>query len=100
MRERKERMTIYVDEVRTYSKDSIKGRAKRWGTRWCHMWASTPQQLEELHEMARRIGLRRNYFQNRAGFPHYDMVPSKRALAMMNGAEFMPLRDWIKRNRE
>ncbi len=88
---------IYVDEVRTY--DDVKGEARRWGRRWCHMWAATPQQEEELHEMARKVGLKRQYFQNRPGFPHYDMIPSKRALAMENGATFMSLRQWIGRNK-
>lgn len=57
-------------------------------SRWCHMFADTE---EELHAMAERIGMRREWFQDRRKgdhrFPHYDLVPSKRALAVKFGAE-------------
>lgn len=51
----------------------------------CHMIADT---LEELHEIAGRIGMRRNWFQAAppASFPHYDIAQSKRALAIGLGA--------------
>jgi len=50
----------------------------------CHMVADT---LEELHEMADRIGMRREWFQPRSS-PHYDvcLTLSKRALAIRFGA--------------
>lgn len=47
-----------------------------------HMIADT---LEELHDMADRIGLPRKYFQNKRN-PHYDVCCSKRALAIAEGA--------------
>lgn len=76
-------MTVYVDEIREYPK------------KWCHMWCDGD--LDELHAMADRIGLKRSWFQTKnTRFLHYDPVPSKRALALRHGAEFMRLEDWIK----
>lgn len=84
---------VYVDELQTYpSKDPIAHRVgARHGHKWCHMWTDDPT-LEELHQMARRIGLRVEWFQPKRGFPHYDLVPPRRAEALMCGAEFMPAR--------
>jgi hypothetical protein len=48
----------------------------------CHMIADTP---EELHLMASRIGMRREWFQPRS-FPHYDVAKGRRAQAIANGA--------------
>jgi hypothetical protein len=44
---------------------------------WCHM--ATDSDLEELHQMAARLGLRRVWFQNTPTHPHYDLTPGKRA---------------------
>lgn len=49
----------------------------------CHMLADT---TEELHAMADRIGIARRWFQNKPGFPHYDICKSKRVLAVNAGA--------------
>lgn len=66
-------MTVYVDEF-----------GPGWG-RWTgggHLLASD---LDELHAMARRIGLRRSWFQDRT-FPHYDVTAPKRRAAIAAGA--------------
>jgi hypothetical protein len=44
--------------------------------------------LEELHAMADRIGMKRAWFQcpPRASFPHYDVAPNRRELALKHGA--------------
>lgn len=50
----------------------------------CHMLADS---LEELHEMADRIGMRRAWFQDKpGGIPHYDLMTVKRAMAVECGA--------------
>ncbi len=49
----------------------------------CHMVADT---LEELHEMADRIGVARRWFQANASHPHYDICKAKRAIALSLGA--------------
>lgn len=48
----------------------------------CHMLADT---LEELHEMADKIGVARKHFQS-DGTPHYDICQTKRASAIHYGA--------------
>lgn len=51
----------------------------------CHMIADTP---EELHAMADRIGVHRQWFQAppKASFWHYDIAKGKRVLAIAAGA--------------
>lgn len=91
-------MTIYVDPLFTaYPQGS---QAKRHGNEWCHM--ITDGNLEELHKFAQSIGLKREWFQRNA-VPHYDLTPSKRALAVRKGAvekgskELTPIRHaWMK----
>jgi hypothetical protein len=66
---------VYVDEL----------PARGWG-RWnggAHMLAND---LEALHAMAARIGLKRAWFQGDKTFAHYDLTASKRALAVAAGA--------------
>lgn len=66
-------MAIYVDSL------------QRWSSgQWCHM--ATDGDLSELHAMAARIGLNRDWFQDHKRVPHYDLRPSKRLLAVTSGA--------------
>lgn len=66
-------MTVYVDEL-----------IWEWrGQLWCHMYADT---FEELHRMAEDLGLKRSWFQDKPGHPHYDIVRSKREKAIALGA--------------
>lgn len=74
---------IYVDELFTATPRTE--QARRHGTQWCHM--TCDGDLEELHRMAERIGLKRAYFQPQHLLPHYDLTPSKRALAVRYGAQ-------------
>lgn len=75
-------MTCYVDPL--FSATPRTAQARSWGTRWCHMVADT---TEELHAMAERIGLRRSYVQDAGTWAeHYDLIPSKRTLAVRYGA--------------
>jgi hypothetical protein len=61
---------------------------------WCHMVSD--ESVEELHEFAATIGLRRNAFQSTSR-PHYDLRPSKRRLAVSMGAEEVGMRDLVRR---
>ena len=61
----------------------------------CHMIADT---LEELHAMARKIGLKRAWFQD-TKTPHYDLTVSKRAMAVKLGAMQLSLRDFVEKKR-
>ena len=93
-------MAVYVDELRGYDTDSIKPEARRYGRQWCHLTADTE---EELHAFAARLGLRRAWYQvgGRKAWhwylSHYDLVPSKRALAVRLGAEEVKLREMAER---
>lgn len=65
-------MSVYVDGER-----NAFGRMVM-----CHMFADT---LDELHQMAARIGMDRAWFQP-LSFPHYDVSLSRRAIAVQRGA--------------
>ena len=67
-------MTIYVDHAMNRL-----GRMKM-----SHMM--TNSNLDELHQFAKRIGLKREWFQNHPIHPHYDISESKRKIAIQNGA--------------
>lgn len=92
-------MSVYVDKpFILQSREAQAFRVgQRHGHRWCHMWADT---LEELHAMAARIGMRRAWFQDKGRFPHYDLVPTRRAHALRLGAVEKDLRDWLREGRQ
>lgn len=74
-------MSVYVDSLLVFGDDSAPACFRNKPS--CHMYADT---LAELHAMADRIGLRRSWFQNHRSLQHYDLVPSKRVLAVRYGA--------------
>jgi hypothetical protein len=94
-------MAIYVDKLFEADpmlfadRNPLARQAARHGTRWCHLWASSVEEVPRLHQVAAAIGLKRSWFQDRVGFPHYDLVPTKRRLALKNGAEEKDLREWL-----
>ena len=55
------------------------------GMMMCHM-TTDPGNLEELHAMAVKLGVRR-WFQAKSKLPHYDICKAKRAQAVRLGAE-------------
>lgn len=68
-------MAVYVDDM----------RAKFGRMVMCHMIADT---LQELHDMADKIGVQRKWYQGppKTRHEHYDIALSKRGLAIENGA--------------
>lgn len=58
----------------------------------CHMIADS---LDELHDMAARIGMRREWFQNKR-IPHYDVSLSRRKLAVAAGAVEVSSKQLVK----
>ena len=66
---------VYVDRLRD------------WGWKLgpsCHMIADA---LDELHAMAAKIGMKRSWFQDENCRPHYDLVASRRRMAVASGAK-------------
>lgn len=67
-------MTVYVDKAfHEFARMKM-----------CHMLADTP---EELHAMAKMIGIARRHYQAYASTPHYDVCKAKRAMAVNLGAQ-------------
>lgn len=90
-------MSVYVDAPRLYPSEprNYVGRTRK-EARWCHMIADTEV---ELLTMATRLGLRREWIQrdrHRKGCPHFDLVPSKRALAVRFGAVPVTRREFVE----
>lgn len=77
-------MTVYVDELTLWS-SKIRCFAK--GS--CHLTADT---LDELHDFARKIGMKRVWFQD-VRVPHYDLTPGRREAALAAGAVFVPAKE-------
>lgn len=84
---------ILVDPIRQYPTSL---RAFADGA--CHMVSDVDE--AELHEFARRLGLRRSWAQLRpkASAAHYDLTPSKRDLAVQLGAVEVTSRELVACN--
>jgi hypothetical protein len=68
-------MTILVDELIDWPGKGL----------WCHMVSDL--NVDELHQFAAQIGLRRSWFQGQVPrHPHYDLRPTVRATAIAAGA--------------
>jgi hypothetical protein len=64
----------------------------------CHL--TTDGSMDELHAFAKRLGMRRSWFQEHPVMPHYDLVPSRRSRALVLGAVFVPAREQARRRRQ
>jgi hypothetical protein len=69
-------------------------RAPFRGMIMCHMCADS---LEELLEMADRIGVARRWFQDKGLYPHFDICLSKRKLAVESGAMEITAREMVEK---
>lgn len=74
-------MAVYVDPLFDHGRQDVP-RCFR-NVQSCHMYADS---LAELHAFARRLGLKREWFQNHPALAHYDLVPSRRLRAVSLGA--------------
>ena len=89
-------MSVYVDAPRDYGA-LVNGHARRYGTRWSHLWADSEA---ELRAFVQRLGLAERWIQH-AGTRrvHFDVTPPKRALAIELGAVQMEYREWLRERR-
>ena len=79
-------LAVYVDNVRI-----------AWrGRHWCHLVADS---LDELHQFAHTLGLKRAWFQAHASLPHYDVTVEVRGVALSRGAVAADRRTLISRGR-
>jgi hypothetical protein len=84
-------MAFYVDPIMEH--------APVCGFRlWAHLGTDdrSPAGIEALHAFAQRLGLKRRYYQNKPHHKHYDLVPSKRAMAIRLGAIPLSQRDYVR----
>jgi hypothetical protein len=71
-------------------------RLRDWGWRLgpsCHLAADTEP---ELHAFAARLGLKRAWFQESRGRPHYDLTARRREAAVRLGAAEMTDREFAE----
>lgn len=67
-------MSVYVDQF-----------PPGWG-KWSGGGHLLGSDIDELHALAKKIGLRRDWFQGNETFAHYDVTQGKRAQALAAGA--------------
>lgn len=91
---------IYVDPLFVFEAKGTQAKrvGARHGHRWSHMWCD-PGEEEQLLEMAAKIGMKREWFQPKDSFPHYDLVPTRRAKAIKLGAVEKSLMEWLRERR-
>lgn len=77
-------MSCYVDTVRDYPDAGLRH------TRFCHLLADD---RDELHELARLLGIPRRYFQDHPWRWHYDLPEPLRDQALALGARELRLHD-------
>jgi len=86
-------MSVYVDNLFVCATTRYWRHGKA-----CHMFADT---LSELHAMAKRLSLKRSWFQPGAmSLPHYDLTASKRQQAVRFGAIEITREQLVDRLRE
>lgn len=73
-------MTVYVDPL-IHRGWKLRGHLVKSS----HMFTDHVE-LDELHAMAERIGMKRVWFQEHDRLPHYDVTSSRRAAAVAAGA--------------
>jgi hypothetical protein len=84
---------VFIDQ----NMPCLPNRNWRWAT-VCHL---TSDDLHDLHAFARKLGLKRQWFQWKPkGCPHYDLTPSKREQALTLGAIELDRFDFVTLIRE
>jgi len=74
---------IYIHPTKLDYKISAIGRRYKEYAKTYHLFADS---VEELHKFAKKLNLKRHWFQDRKNFPHYDIFVSKVQIAKHFGA--------------
>ncbi len=83
-------MAILIDSFY----NGVRGPIRYWRRRCGHLVSDTS--LEELHEFAESLGLRREWFQMKS-IPHYDLTGEVYELALERGAALVTSREIVLR---
>jgi hypothetical protein len=83
-------MAILIDSFY----NGVRGPVRYWRRRCGHLVSDTS--LDELHEFAERLGLRREWFQVKS-IPHYDLTGEVYELAIERGATLVTSREIVLR---
>jgi hypothetical protein len=78
-------VAVYVDVLTDYGTNGKSAQVRRvFKDGSCHMFTDGP--LDELHEFASRLGLRRAWLHDARDLPHYDLNATRREAAVRAGA--------------
>lgn len=83
-------MAILIDSFH----NGARGPIRYWHRRCGHLVSDSS--LEELHQFAAALGLRREWFQ-RKSVPHYDLTGRHYELALERGAILVSSREIVRR---
>lgn len=87
-------MSVYVDPL--FTQVAREPRARRVDAKhrhqWCHLLADS---TEELIAFAKRLGMKREWFQDDNAGGHFDLVPTRRELAVKLGAVEVTSRELV-----
>lgn len=83
-------MAILLDSFH----NGARGPWRYWHRRCGHLVSDTS--IEELHEFASALGLRREWFQT-GSIPHYDLTGEVYERALEKGAELVSSRELVRR---
>jgi len=91
-----------VDELKSYPQRANTEEGRKHfgeGKQSCHLTITPGESLDELHEFAASIGMRRSWFQADKTCPHYDLTPWRRVAALHKGAVFVEARAQVVERR-
>lgn len=85
-------MTVYVNDCEPRRQfRNIRNKV------WCYMIADSE---DELHAMAERVGIKRQWFQERSPISHYDVTPKRRAKVVASGAIALSSESFRRKSKE
>jgi hypothetical protein len=90
-------VAVYVDDAEIPA--TVRNGSRVHASTWCHLTADTE---EELHAFAKKLGLRRSWYQGpdeHGDLWHYDLTTGKRQRALQLGAQPVSVRQIVEKAR-